>query len=414
MIQNQSLKFKVNFAIIIALLAIAIIFGLVLVTFEMQRREGVVNRIKTSLVIYLEKHDDSMAMAVTQKDIEKIQIISDEILAIRDVEEVSVFDENGDALIKSQVETANHLKTDLIRSLGSGSTYEIVEWKNSSALVQYSALREGAQVIGFWKVLFTLREMEEETQNISNIFLALLITCFFLMSTILKVFMNRWIMTPIYRLQEVMSKVSKGEYGEKAGVFYNDEIGELSGIFNHMSQTLKKNFDEINAYREELELRIKQRTDELSEVYGKLKKLAKKDSTTGALNYDSFEEIAEKELVRVNRYKTKTSIIIVHIKSYHPTKLSKNDDHATQHLLTVSKYCNEILRQCDFFARLEEDQFLIMLPETDIVGARIVAGKLLKGMDVNDDDLVIDIAVGSSMLADNLVDSLNSAKTELK
>ncbi|MEW5821392.1 MAG: ATP-binding protein [Cyanobacteriota bacterium] len=83
---------------------------------------------------------------------------------------------------------------------------------------------------------------------------------------------------PIHALVGVTNELSAGNLDAKATITSHDELGQLSESFNRMAEELKHNINELEEYKNELEVKVAQRTEELeksntdlSEAYKKLK-----------------------------------------------------------------------------------------------------------------------------------------------
>jgi two-component system NtrC family sensor kinase len=75
---------------------------------------------------------------------------------------------------------------------------------------------------------------------------------------------------PVERLRDAAQQVAEGRLGVRANVARSDEIGELARTFDHMSERLRANRDEIETQRQEIEAfnrelvaRVEERTREL-------------------------------------------------------------------------------------------------------------------------------------------------------
>jgi len=86
-----------------------------------------------------------------------------------------------------------------------------------------------------------------------------------------------WISDPIATLRDSFLRVADGEYGRSAAAGRSDEIGELARAFNHMSQRLAENRQEIRgqqaeieAFNRELQDRVERRTQELRDAQEQL------------------------------------------------------------------------------------------------------------------------------------------------
>lgn len=107
-----------------------------------------------------------------------------------------------------------------------------------------------------------------------------------------------------------------------------------------------------------------------------LVKLAREDSLTGILNARSFYEIG-RELFKIAKRETK-QLSILYLDIDHFKKI--NDDYGHHNGDKVLKAFTEIiistLRDSDVFARIGGEEFNILLPDTDLQGAEILAEKI--------------------------------------
>ena len=114
--------------------------------------------------------------------------------------------------------------------------------------------------------------------------------------------------------------------------------------------------------RDELELRVAERTHELE-------KLATIDPLTGALNRRSFFTLATEELKRARGQKP-LCVILMDIDEF--KKVNDNYGHAMgdQVLITMTDLIQSLIRQgSDKFCRMGGEEFTLLLPDTKLEGA---------------------------------------------
>ncbi len=125
-----------------------------------------------------------------------------------------------------------------------------------------------------------------------------------------------------------------------------------------------------------LEQEVAQRTEELSSLNVKLAEVARVDPLTGLLNRRGFIEEVEAEIKRAQRTGRDFSLVMADIDDF---KLF-NDRHG--HicgdfvLCRVAATLSERLRDVDCVARWGGEEFIILLPETDLDGATQLAEQL--------------------------------------
>lgn len=116
--------------------------------------------------------------------------------------------------------------------------------------------------------------------------------------------------------------------------------------------------------------------EDLEESRESLRVMAMTDSLTGLYNRRHFYDLAETEWERALRYNRPLSLIIVDIDLF---KLV-NDTHGhaigDEVLKNVANSCRAMLRDHDVMCRLGGEEFSIMLPETSLEGAMLLAERL--------------------------------------
>ncbi len=108
----------------------------------------------------------------------------------------------------------------------------------------------------------------------------------------------------------------------------------------------------------------------------RLHKLSYSDALTGIYNRYMFLRYAEKEFERHKRYKSVFSIALMdidHFKVINDT-YGHNEGDEVLRIMTNAIKCN--LRKSDVFARWGGEEFILLMPETNLSGAKIAAEKV--------------------------------------
>lgn len=74
----------------------------------------------------------------------------------------------------------------------------------------------------------------------------------FLLSTFFAFFLSSKIQQPLLQLKKAADSISQGNYRTRVKIRSNDEIGELSNTFNHMTEQLEKLIHDLNHEKEHL------------------------------------------------------------------------------------------------------------------------------------------------------------------
>ena len=119
---------------------------------------------------------------------------------------------------------------------------------------------------------------------------------------------------------------------------------------------------------------------DLKNAQVELERMAKIDFLTGIANNRLFFEAGESEIQRAHRYNRPLAMLMVDLD--HFKKINDKYGHAIgdKALVELAVICKNILRNVDIFGRLGGEEFAILLPETDIAGAGIIAERLLSAI----------------------------------
>lgn len=127
----------------------------------------------------------------------------------------------------------------------------------------------------------------------------------------------------------------------------------------------------------QLEREVGERTRALEEANRQLEHLANTDPLTGILNRRPFMQSLQSERARACRYKDGFSVLQIdldHFKHINDTYGHAAGDTVLQ---AVASRISILLRSVDIFGRLGGEEFAVMLPQTDVEGARHTAERIL-------------------------------------
>lgn len=140
-----------------------------------------------------------------------------------------------------------------------------------------------------------------------------------------------------------------------------------------------------------------------------------RDHLTGLFNRRGFTVLAMREFSRARRMGRPACLAMLDLDGFK----SVNDRHGhfmgDRLLLAVSTTISECLRHQDIFARFGGDEFCLMLPETDLEGANIIANRIrlaVEAVSKNFDGPSISVTVSIGVTATSGLQSLEEVMSE--
>ncbi|WP_019617157.1 sensor domain-containing diguanylate cyclase [Psychromonas ossibalaenae] len=151
---------------------------------------------------------------------------------------------------------------------------------------------------------------------------------------------------------------------------------------------------------------LKNTESQLRLALSDVEKLAATDPLTGISNRRHFFELAEIEFERSRRYGHRLSLLALDIDYF--KRINDNYGHhaGDQVLLALTDCCRKLLRSSDIFSRQGGEEFSIMLPETELVDASLLAERIRQAVSelrvsYGDDVISLTTSIGLSELSDN-------------
>jgi diguanylate cyclase (GGDEF)-like protein len=125
-------------------------------------------------------------------------------------------------------------------------------------------------------------------------------------------------------------------------------------------------------------LMVREYRKRLMAVETELAQLRSLDPVSGAGTAAQLKASLESEIARARRYGRPASVLVLGIDGYGPTREKLGQARMDDYVGRLSRAIRQTLRGGDRLFRVDTDQFAIMLPETDLKGARMAAERLGK------------------------------------
>jgi diguanylate cyclase (GGDEF)-like protein len=147
------------------------------------------------------------------------------------------------------------------------------------------------------------------------------------------------------------------------------------------------------------------------------RELARTDYLTSAVNSRCFREIAQMEMLRIQRHHRSFTIAYLDLDNFKLMNDQFGHFAGDQALQTVVHSIKKRIRRTDTIARLGGDEFVLFFPETDDKAAHLLMAdlhhSLSKEMQINSWPITFSIGVLTCQVAPNSVDELVAMADDL-
>jgi diguanylate cyclase (GGDEF)-like protein len=114
-----------------------------------------------------------------------------------------------------------------------------------------------------------------------------------------------------------------------------------------------------------------------------LERLATTDGMTGVYNRRHFLSLADREWARARRYQRPISFLMIDIDYFKSINDGFGHQVGDEMIVHLAKLARDCKRDCDVLARIGGEEFALLLPETDLPQAQIVAERLRRVVAAN-------------------------------
>jgi diguanylate cyclase (GGDEF)-like protein len=134
-------------------------------------------------------------------------------------------------------------------------------------------------------------------------------------------------------------------------------------------------------------------------LFEKIQRQATTDGLTGLVNHKTFYEILEKELWRSRRYGGRISLIMIDVDNLKKINDAYGHRAGDKVIKEISKRIKDCIRQIDTAARYGGDEFAVILLNTSIIDASVVAKRMVDAVSKtptpwNKEQIALSISVG--------------------
>jgi diguanylate cyclase (GGDEF)-like protein len=171
---------------------------------------------------------------------------------------------------------------------------------------------------------------------------------------------------------------------------------------------INRNNTELTELNELLEKKVKERTKKLEAINTQLEKLATTDALTQIHNRYFFMECIDAEVKRFYRYNSVFSLIMFDLDYFKQINDKYGHQKGDEVLIAVSRLVESSLRDTDTLFRFGGEEFMVILPETDLNKAYEIADRMRLLVEENDFGLQLKTTISIGVVAFKEGDTVDS------
>ncbi|MBW7833425.1 MAG: diguanylate cyclase [Simplicispira suum] len=228
-------------------------------------------------------------------------------------------------------------------------------------------------------------------RQLATIVAAQLLQSLMLAGLIMLVF-HRMVTVHVRRIAEHLARMGPGNLSLQLQLERprrrRDELTQLESGVNQLQASLAVHLEsqrryeqELAAHRDDLARLVAERTAELESANARLQSLARTDTLTGLPNRRHFDETQAMELRRARRSSQSLALLVCDIDSFKDYNDHYGHAMGDRCLSAVAQALKtHLVRAGDLVARIGGEEFGVILPNTDRLGAQLLAERLVKAV----------------------------------
>lgn len=382
------LKKQIYRILFITILSISFIYGCVIYPFEKKQYQ---NRIKTIEVFFntiVNQRLSDMGNYIFLENYQGLEVLLRRMKTLDEIIDIAVYDSNGLFLVSATGNPFLDLSLNEFEITGNIFLFDHSKFQKKEIITYVKPIVVIGEIQGFIKIYYSLSKILEELWFTVLVFATLLITILLSLAVIINFYLNKVVISPLGKLADIMKKVKSGDLGLQVPIVGQNEIGHITNTFNQMSLENALMYHQLENLNKSLEQRISDRTKELEAKNIALKLLATTDSLTSLANRSSIDQRIIDELNRALRFKHPFSLILLDIDFFKAVNDAYGHVTGDKVLIEFASILQSNVREIDTVGRWGGEEFLIVCPETDSIGAAKLAESLRQKIDDHEFDTI--------------------------
>ncbi|THB72432.1 MAG: response regulator [Desulfobacteraceae bacterium] len=249
--------------LVLTFVMISVIYAFILYPFEKNRYDARIRQIEFFLETIVNQKLSSIGDQIFLQNMEGLELNIKRLKMLEEITRITVFDKHGRFMASSDRITQDDLSPDEVMQLRQSVAFVRTRADNANEMAYSKPVIVIGDTAGFIRVQYSLSTIKKESRFTLIFFSALLITLLMSFAILLNAYLTRLVTRPLAILSNAMDRVKSGELGLQVEASANNEIGDISNVFNKMSLENAQMYKELDQLNKSLGDKISQRTEEL-------------------------------------------------------------------------------------------------------------------------------------------------------
>lgn len=243
---RYSLRQKINGAIVLTFLVIALVFSAIALPYFNQQKIKQINNIKLLLTTLVERDREQLANEIFDNRLTAIRIRLDEMSKVEGILSIFVYDKTG-KLLESTVPEKDLPQTELSASadIPAEDLLTREKWQNTRALRFTKEIVFLGDHLGFIRLYYSMEPIERNQRNALIMMFGLLLTILLLMLVVLNFLISRVVIQPLTHLWDATRFIVQGDLNREIDLQRDDELGSLAEQFDKMRDAIKQKITDL-------------------------------------------------------------------------------------------------------------------------------------------------------------------------
>ena len=150
---------------------------------------------------------------------------------------------------------------------------------------------------------------------------------------------------------------------------------DITHLLGNIIDTATAMHGSVSESRDNLS-RLASALQEMREDMAATRRIQEQDKLTGAQNRQSLDDLLTREVKRASSYDGRLSIALIDLDNIGQINKQHGEGAADRVLIHIANLAKAVLRQQDYLVRYSNEEFLLVLPDTEIGGCRYLLERL--------------------------------------